>query len=206
MDLLLPPVLPLTLTDSIGNSLPLSAATLNYLAAALSSLILFLLLTVGGSRQRRPEERIDEGKIRILEGAAAAAMVRLKPPFLLPSPAFRWPEQAAVVEEVAAAREGAVHLSTQLTDRLQELGILRRGEDRRQGDLATAAMARGSQLPRRSIRVSFDTFQAKARPGLETSSEDEEKLKSSANTMTMIMLGRTRRGSRAAMATNSRTA
>ena len=62
-----------------------------------------------------------------------------------------------------------------------------------------AARLSGRLLPRKSIRISFDTFQAKVRPGLaNTSSEEEEELmktmKSDANTMTRIMLGRIKKG------------
>ena len=62
-----------------------------------------------------------------------------------------------------------------------------------------AARRSGRMLPRKSIRISFDTFQAKVRPGLaNTSSEEEEEMmktmKSDANTMTRILLGRIKKG------------
>ena len=62
-----------------------------------------------------------------------------------------------------------------------------------------AARLSGGLLPRKSIRISFDTFQAKVRPGLvNTSSEEEEEMmktmKSDANIMTRIMLGRMKKG------------
>ena len=96
-----------------------------------------------------------------------------------------------------ARREGTTELSPELRLRLQEAGILRKagtGEEVVTRCLETAARMRGQNLPKRSVRISFDTFQAKSRPGLETtSSEDEESLKTDANNMTMIMLGRVRK-------------
>ena len=79
---------------------------------------------------------------------------------------------------VKGRRQGATQLSQELRGKLQELGIYRgqeHGKEERQEQeqkVEGDAMAAGKLLPRRSVRISFDTFQAKARPGLETTSEE----------------------------------
>ena len=114
-------------------------------------------------------------------------------------------------------KEGVTEISAALRAKLEGEGILRRQEQeeveeeeevedqylekrKKTEDLVEpAARLSGRLLPRKSIRISFDTFQAKVRPGLaNTSSEEEEELmktmKSDANTMTRIMLGRIKKG------------
>ena len=109
-------------------------------------------------------------------------------------------------------KEGATEISSALRAKLEVEGILRKKvvrvdeeEEEVQGLncmkdkaghlLEQSARLSGQMLPRKSIRISFDTFQAKVRPGLaSTSSEEEEEMmktmKSDANTMTRIVLGR----------------
>ena len=110
-------------------------------------------------------------------------------------------------------KEGATEISSTLRAKLEVEGILRKkgvrvDEEEEEevqglncikdntGDLLEqSARLSGQMLPRKSIRISFDTFQAKVRPGLaSTSSEEEEEMmktmKSDANTMTRIVLGR----------------
>ena len=109
-------------------------------------------------------------------------------------------------------KEGATEISSTLRAKLEVEGILRKKVVRvdeeeeevqglncmenKAGDLLEqSARLSGQMLPRKSIRISFDTFQAKVRPGLaSTSSEEEEEMmktmKSDANTMTRIVLGR----------------
>ena len=110
-------------------------------------------------------------------------------------------------------KEGATEISSALRAKLEVEGILRKkvvrvDEEEEEevqglncikdnaGDLLEqSARLSGQMLPRKSIRISFDTFQAKVRPGLaSTSSEEEEEMmktmKSDANTMTRIVLGR----------------
>ena len=109
-------------------------------------------------------------------------------------------------------KEGATEISSALRAKLEVEGILRKKVVRvdeeeeevqgltckkdKAGDLLEqSARLSGQMLPRKSIRISFDTFQAKVRPGLaSTSSEEEEEMmktmKSDANTMTRIVLGR----------------
>ena len=110
-------------------------------------------------------------------------------------------------------KEGATEISSTLRAKLEVEGILRKKvvrvdeqeeeevqglncmEDKAGHLLEQSARLSGQMLPRKSIRISFDTFQAKVRPGLaSTSSEEEEEMmktmKSDANTMTRIVLGR----------------
>ena len=111
-------------------------------------------------------------------------------------------------------KEGVTEISAALRAKLEGEGILRRQEQEEEEEVEDqylekrkktedlvepAARLSGRLLPRKSIRISFDTFQAKVRPGLaNTSSEEEEELmktmKSDANTMTRIMLGRIKKG------------
>ena len=165
------------------SSLPLSPA-LHYLAAALSALLLFLCYS--NTKQDSLEQELDKEKIRIVdedeqeeqekeEQQAAPCPVALPPvrsSFLLPTPCFQWPQHAGVVHMVRGRRQGATHLSQELRGKLQELGIYRKQEQEQEQKVEGAAMAAGKLLPRRSVRISFDTFQAKARPGLETTSEE----------------------------------
>ena len=109
-------------------------------------------------------------------------------------------------------KEGATEISSTLRAKLEVEGILRKKvvrvdeeeeevqglnciKDKADDLLERSARLSGQMLPRKSIRISFDTFQAKVRPGLaSTSSEEEEEMmktmKSDANTMTRIVLGR----------------
>ena len=109
-------------------------------------------------------------------------------------------------------KEGAIEISSTLRAKLEVEGILRKKvvrvdeeeeevqglnciKDKADDLLEQSARLSGQMLPRKSIRISFDTFQAKVRPGLaSTSSEEEEEMmktmKSDANTMTRIVLGR----------------
>ena len=109
-------------------------------------------------------------------------------------------------------KEGATEISSTLRAKLEVEGILRKKvvrvdeeeeevqglnciKDKADDLLEQSARLSGQMLPRKSIRISFDTFQAKVRPGLaSTSSEEEEEMmktmKSDANTMTRIVLGR----------------
>ena len=118
-----------------------------------------------------------------------------------------------MLSQVRKRKEGVTEISATLRAKLEGEGILRRKEEEEVEEeenyleerkktedlLEPAARLSGRLLPRKSIRISFDTFQAKVRPGLaNTSSEEEEELmktmKSDANTMTRIMLGRMKKG------------
>ena len=101
-------------------------------------------------------------------------------PTLLPplhvdaTPCFQWPKHAAVLLPDRGMRQGATPISQELRGRLQELRIYR-GQGHVRGlmqGMEGAAMASGILLPRGSVRISFDTFLANSRPGLETTSEE----------------------------------
>merc|ERR1712243_283272 len=193
----LPVGISVILTDSIGNTISINLPLINCLVATISliSLIIFYLV----NRKDRQLE-IDEEKIRILDDQSSASetetlleMPPTRPSFLLPCPNFQWPQHSRVMDQVMTRREGNTELSPALRQKLQEAGILRKTRvlgEMKPGELETAASERGKTLARGSIRISFDTFQAKSRPGLETTSSEDESLKTDANNMTMILLGR----------------
>merc|ERR1711962_192849 len=194
----LPVGISVILTDSIGNTISINLPLINCLVATISliSLIIFYLVN---RQDRQPE--IDEQKIRILDDQSSVSETETllerppaRPSFLLPCPNFQWPQQSGVMDQVMTRREGNTELSPALRQKLQEAGILRKtralGEMKKPGDLENAASEKGKMLARGNIRISFDTFQAKSRPGLETTSSEDESLKTDANNMTMILLGR----------------
>merc|ERR1712173_305101 len=76
---------------------------------------------------------------------------------------FQWPQNAAVLESTLPTASNG--LSSDLEDKLKDLGIFRAGGD-----------DDGSQveLTKKQVRVSFDTFMAKSRPGLESDEEVKE--------------------------------
>jgi len=89
---------------------------------------------------------------------------------------FRWPQEAATLVDIQKRREGTTHLSAEMRLKLKDMGILREptGEDHVIENIAEIARDTGILMPRKNLRVTFDTFSAKRRPGLAQSSEDEE--------------------------------
>ena len=84
---------------------------------------------------------------------------------------FQWPQRAGLLEAMRTSSSPAI--SGQLEDKLKDLGIYRAGEEEvLEEEVEGAARRCGLGLTRKQVRVSFDTFMAKARPGL--SSGDEE--------------------------------
>merc|ERR1711879_198965 len=65
-------------------------------------------------------------------------------------------------------------ISTDLKDKLKDLGIFRAGGDDDGSQVEGAARRCGVELTKRQVRVSFDTFMAKSRPGLESDEEMKE--------------------------------
>merc|ERR1712181_110251 len=69
-------------------------------------------------------------------------------------------------------------LSSALEDKLKDLGIFRAGGDddgsNWQKQVDGAARRCGLELTKKQVRVSFDTFMAKSRPGLESDEEVKE--------------------------------
>merc|ERR1712004_459058 len=85
---------------------------------------------------------------------------------------FQWPQNAAVLE--CALPNTSNGLSSDLEDKLKDLGIFRVGGDDDVSQVEGAARRCGVELTKKQVRVSFDTFMAKSRPGLESDEEVKE--------------------------------
>jgi len=83
---------------------------------------------------------------------------------------FKWPQQESVLKQIRTAS----CLDTELEMRLKDCGILR-GEviEEKKVTRSLSGMARycGRRIPRKQIRISFDTFLARSRPGLGNEAE-----------------------------------
>merc|ERR1719505_511434 len=84
---------------------------------------------------------------------------------------FQWPQNAAVLESGRPNTSNG--LSSDLEDKLNDLGIFRAGDDGI-SQVEGAAKRCGLELTKKQVRVSFDTFMAKSRPGLESDEEMKE--------------------------------
>merc|ERR1711962_1688040 len=86
---------------------------------------------------------------------------------------FQWPQNAAVLESGRPNTSNG--LSSDLEDKLRDLGIFRAGgDDDGISQVEGAARRGGVELTRKQVRLSFDTFMAKSRPGLESDEEVKE--------------------------------
>merc|ERR1711872_574436 len=86
---------------------------------------------------------------------------------------FKWPQNAAVLE--TGLPNTSCGLSSDLEDKLKDLGIFRAGgDDDGISQVEGAARRCGLELTKKQVRVSFDTFMAKSRPGLESDEEMKE--------------------------------
>merc|ERR1712115_742455 len=86
---------------------------------------------------------------------------------------FQWPQNAAVLE--TGLPNTSCGLSSDLEDKLKDLGIFRAGgDDDGISQVEGAARRCGVELTKRQVRLSFDTFMAKSRPGLESDEEVKE--------------------------------
>jgi len=85
---------------------------------------------------------------------------------------FQWPQNAAVLESALPTASNG--LSSDLEDKLKDLGIFRAGGDDDGSQVEGAARRCGLELTKKQVRVSFDTFMAKSRPGLESDEEVKE--------------------------------
>merc|ERR1711971_1323713 len=89
---------------------------------------------------------------------------------------FQWPQNASLLE--SARPTTSTVLSSALEDKLKDLGIFRTGGDDEgsncQKQVDGAARMCGLELTKKQVRVSFDTFMAKSRPGLESDEEVKE--------------------------------
>merc|ERR1712122_266116 len=74
---------------------------------------------------------------------------------------FQWPQNAAVLESGRPTTSNS--LSSDLEDKLKDLGIFRAGgDDDGIGQVEGAARRCGLELTKKQVRVSFDTFMAKS--------------------------------------------
>merc|ERR1712209_35303 len=85
---------------------------------------------------------------------------------------FQWPQNAAVFEGTLPNTSNG--LSNDLEVKLKDLGIFRAGGDDDGSQVEGAARRCGLELTKKQVRVSFDTFMAKSRPGLESDEEVKE--------------------------------
>merc|ERR1712184_140041 len=88
------------------------------------------------------------------------------------STTFQWPQNAAVLESASPSNS----ISSALEDKLKDLGIFRAGGEELSNSEQVEGAARrcGLELTKKQVRVSFDTFMAKSRPGLESDEEVKE--------------------------------
>merc|ERR1712217_1013354 len=85
---------------------------------------------------------------------------------------FQWPQNAAVLYSGLPTTSSG--LSSDLEVKLKDLGIFRAGGDDEGSQVDGVAKRCGLELTKRQVRVSFDTFMAKSRPGLESDEEVKE--------------------------------
>merc|ERR1712192_305091 len=87
---------------------------------------------------------------------------------------FQWSQNASLLD--SARPTTSTVLSSALEDKLKDLGIFKAG--RADGSncqkVDGAARRCGLELTKKQVRVSFDTFMAKSRPGLESDEEVKE--------------------------------
>jgi len=88
---------------------------------------------------------------------------------------FQWPQNAEMLESARPTTSTAI--SCTLEDKLKDLGIFRTGgaeEGSNYQKVEGAARKCGLELTRKQVRVSFDTFMAKSRPGLSSDEDVKE--------------------------------
>merc|ERR1712181_133116 len=91
-----------------------------------------------------------------------------------PTTTFQWPQNASLLESARPTTNTV--LSSALEDKLKDLGIFRAGGDAGSNCQKVDGAARmcGLELTKKQVRVSFDTFMAKSRPGLVSDEEVKE--------------------------------
>merc|ERR550519_52117 len=94
---------------------------------------------------------------------------------------FQWPRHKDTVEEMRACKDdNKYELDTDVLDRLQSMGIRRNNEDTKPDTtvpLADTARLSGKLLGKK-VRICWDNFLAKSRPGLENDAESPRPSKS----------------------------
>merc|ERR1719233_2700375 len=96
-------------------------------------------------------------------------------------PTFQWPRHKDTVEEMRACKDdNKYELDSDVLDRLQSMGIRRNNEDTKQDTtvpIADTARLSGKLLGKK-VRICWDNFLAKSRPGLENDAESPRPSKS----------------------------
>merc|ERR1711936_1193671 len=89
---------------------------------------------------------------------------------------FKWPQQAATLVEIEKRKQAKTLLSMEMMLKLKNMGILRQSGDAYKDieNIEKIARVPGLQMPRKRLRITFDTFLSRSRPGLAQSSEDED--------------------------------
>merc|ERR1711936_1059103 len=87
---------------------------------------------------------------------------------------FKWPQQAATLVEIQKRKQAKTLLSMEMMLKLKNMGILRQSGDAYKDieNIEKIARVPGLQMPRKRLRITFDTFLSRSRPGLAQSSED----------------------------------
>jgi len=89
---------------------------------------------------------------------------------------FKWPQQAATLVEIQKRKQAKTLLSMEMMLKLKNMGILRQSGDAYKDieNIEKIARDTGLEMPRKRLRITFDTFLSRSRPGLAQSSEDED--------------------------------
>merc|ERR1712203_43678 len=95
---------------------------------------------------------------------------------------FQWPRNKNTVEELRACKDdNKYELDSDVLDRLQSMGIIRNNEETKPDTtvpIADTARLSGKVLGKK-VRICWDNFLAKSRPGLENEAESPRQSKSS---------------------------
>ena len=96
-----------------------------------------------------------------------------------PGTIFTWPRQSVLLDNLPTNS----FLDSELEAKLKDCGILRKveTEQEEQGSIEGAARACGWSLTKKQIRLTFDTFMAQSRPGLESDEEVKQSPKPKKN-------------------------
>merc|ERR1711962_1781914 len=126
-----------------------------------------------GHLSSRPEEKEEEQRLYMLPEQGRQLIIDQINVRQQTISVFQWPQNAAVLESTLPTTSSG--LSSDLEDKLKALGIFREGgDDDGISQVEGAARRCGLELTKRQVRLSFDTFMAKSRPGLESDEEVKE--------------------------------
>ena len=91
---------------------------------------------------------------------------------LPPTATFLWPRGASALSHLTIPT-----LDLELEEKLKELEIHREEVEGQLEEVEAAARTSGKEVARKQIRITFDTFLARNRPGLGSNEEEARKLK-----------------------------